>query len=135
MSSNNNDNIDFVIVGNIRNMNLNNIPTSLSSSVDDAWDNWEKAFSEEKYLDVSINNGISTVLTSNLTPEMTAGYNRSCGAAFGNLSKHLKLQINGNGPFAIGVGVSLDPKTLNDPNPPINGSITLRSGETEIRIE
>ena len=65
---------------------------------------------------------------------LTAGYNKSCGSAFGNLSKHLKLQINGNGPFAIGVGVSLDPMTLNDPNPPINGSITLRSGGTEFVI-
>lgn len=65
---------------------------------------------------------------------LTAGYKKSCGSAFGNLSKHLKLQINGTGPFAIGVGVSLDPKTLNDPNPPINGSITLRSGGTEFVI-
>jgi hypothetical protein len=65
---------------------------------------------------------------------LTAGYNKSCGSAFGNLNKHLKLQINGNGPFAIGVGVSLDSKKLNDPNPPINGSITLRSGGTEFVI-
>lgn len=65
---------------------------------------------------------------------LTAGYNKSYGSAFGNLSKHRKLQINGTGPFAIGVGVSLDQKTLNDPNSPINGSITLRCCGTDFVI-
>jgi hypothetical protein len=65
---------------------------------------------------------------------LTAEYNKSCGSAFGNLKSHMKLQINGKGPFAIGVGVSLNAKSLTDPNPPINGSITLRSCGTEFII-
>ena len=65
-----------------------------------------------------------------LTPE----YYKSCGSAFGNLKDHMKLQINGKGPFAIGVGVSLNAKSLTDPNPPINGSITFRICETEFII-
>jgi hypothetical protein len=69
-------------------------------------------------------------------------YKNSCGAAFGMLGNTLKLDISGNGPFAIGVGVSLNPKSIvgpngiitPDPNPAINGSITLRSGNTEFII-
>lgn len=65
---------------------------------------------------------------------LTAGYNKSCGKAFGNLKNHLKLQIEDSGPYAIGVGVSLNHQTLEDTNPPINGSITLRSNGTVFTI-
>jgi hypothetical protein len=65
---------------------------------------------------------------------LTGGYNKSCGRAFGNLKNHMKLQIEGSGPYAIGVGVSLDFKKLGDDNPPINGSITLRSDGTVFTI-
>lgn len=65
---------------------------------------------------------------------LTGGYNKSCGQAFGNLKNHMKLQIEGSGPYAIGVGVSLDSKKLGDDNPPINGSITLRSDGTVFTI-
>ena len=65
---------------------------------------------------------------------LTAGYNKSCGKAFGTLKDHMKLQIEGDGPYAMGVGVSLDSKRLDDPNPPIVGSITLRSGGTSFVI-
>lgn len=65
---------------------------------------------------------------------LTVAYNKSCGSAFGNLSSHMKLQIGDDGPFAIGVGVSLDPIHLNDKNPRINGSIKLRSNGNEFTI-
>ena len=65
---------------------------------------------------------------------LTGGYNKSCGKAFGNLKNHLKLKIEDSGPYAIGVGVSLNHQTLEDTNPPINGSITLRSNGTVFTI-
>ena len=69
-------------------------------------------------------------------------YNKSCGAAFGMLGSTMKLDTSGDGPFAIGVGISLNPKSIvgpngvivPDPNPKSNCSITLRSGGTEFII-
>lgn len=115
MSSNNNYNNNFFTVDNIRDMNHNIMPTSLSSSVYDAWDNWEKAFSEEKYLEVSINNGIPTVLTSNLTQEMTDAiehvlpvsailgpgnnYPMACTACRNQLSLLMRMRDSNGRPF------------------------------------
>ena len=65
---------------------------------------------------------------------LTDEYNKSCGAVFGNLRNHMIVQINGKEQFAIGVGVSLNAKSLTDENPPINGSITFRSGGIEFII-
>lgn len=65
---------------------------------------------------------------------LTAGYNRSCGQAFGNLNKHMTVEIPEYGPYAIGVGVSLDSKSLDDPNPPIVGTVRLRSNGVEFTI-
>lgn len=66
---------------------------------------------------------------------LTPSYNRSCGRAFGNLKNYMELQFVESGPYAIGVGVSLDPKRLDDDKPPINGSITLRSGNAIFTIK
>lgn len=65
---------------------------------------------------------------------LTAGYNKSCGKAFGTLKDHMKLEIEGDGPYAMGVGVSLDAKRLDDDNPPIVGTVTLRSNGTSFVI-
>lgn len=65
-----------------------------------------------------------------LTPE----YNKSCGQAFGNLGKNMVLDMSPPGPHAIGVGVSLNPKKLDDPNPPLGSSIRLRSGTSEFVV-
>jgi hypothetical protein len=65
---------------------------------------------------------------------LTDEYNKSCGAAFGNLKNHMILQINGKEQFAIGVGVSLNPKSLTDENPPVVRSITFRSEGIEFII-
>ena len=47
----------------------------------------------------------------------------------------MKLQIDPTtGPDAIGVGVSLDPNSAEEKNPPINGSVRLRSNGTEFTI-
>ena len=65
---------------------------------------------------------------------LTAQYNKSCGAAFGKLGDNMKL-ITGVGPHAVGVGVSLNPKSLDDKNPPLAcRTLKLRSEGQEFTI-
>lgn len=65
---------------------------------------------------------------------LTAAYNKSCGQTFGNLSSNLKINIPSVGPYAIGIGTSLNPESLNDPDPKIIKSLSLRSGKSTFTI-
>lgn len=65
-----------------------------------------------------------------LTPE----YNRSCGQAFGNLDKAMSLDIPPNGPYAIGVGSSIDTKVLGAKKQPLVLPIVFKSNGKTIKI-
>ena len=68
------------------------------------------------------------------TSLLTPSFNKSCGAAWGNLKNALELEIGPSGPWAIGVGVSEDPKHLEAKKPGLSKSMTFRCGLSEFII-